>query len=84
MGDCDETIILKSKKSSFWDESEVIEYDDNDMTNHYRKEMADINLWIKEAELNCSFHPSKQVHEKVFLYRLLIDFFYLEEVEDVD
>ena len=52
LGDCDETIILKSERSSFWDESEAIEYEDNDMTNHYRTEMTEINQWIKEADLN--------------------------------
>ena len=52
LGECYETIILKSERSSFWDESEVIEYEDNDMTNHYRKEMTEINQWIKEADLN--------------------------------
>ena len=52
LGDCDETIILKSERSSFWDESEVIAYDDNDITNNYRKEMTEINLWIKETDLN--------------------------------
>ena len=52
LGECDESIILKSERIGFWDESEVIEYDDNDMTNHYRKEMTEINQWIKEADLN--------------------------------
>ena len=52
LGDCDETIILKSERSEFWDESEIIEYENNDQTNNYRKEMTEINLWIKEAELN--------------------------------
>ena len=48
----DLTIILKSERIGFWDESEIIEYEDNDMTNHYRKEMTEINLGIKEADLN--------------------------------
>ena len=52
LGDCDETIILKSERSGFWDESEVIEYEDIDITNHYRKEMTEINQWIKEADVN--------------------------------
>ena len=52
MGDCDETIILKSERSSFWDESEIIKYEDNNQTNHYRKEMTEINQWIKETDLN--------------------------------
>ena len=52
LGNCDETIILKSEKSGFWDESEVIEYEDNDLTINYRKEMTEINQWIKEADLN--------------------------------
>ena len=52
LGDCDETIILKSDKKGFWDKNEIIEYEDNDLTYIYRKEMKEINQWINEAELN--------------------------------
>ena len=52
LGDCDEMIILKSDKKGFWDKSEIIEYEDNDLTYIYRKEMKEINQWINEADLN--------------------------------
>ena len=48
----DETIVLKKLKKGFWDESETVEYEDNEQTNHYRDEMTQINQWIKEADLN--------------------------------
>lgn len=47
-----ETIILKREKNSIWDNSEALEYEDTDLTKHYRYEMTQINQWINEAELN--------------------------------
>lgn len=47
-----EPIILKSEKVDFWDEAQVIDYSDTEETGRFRREMRDINDWLRTADLD--------------------------------
>jgi hypothetical protein len=47
-----EPIILKSEKADFWDEAHFIDYLDTDETSRYRREMRDINDWLRSADID--------------------------------
>ncbi|MBX5154825.1 hypothetical protein HJB78_28410 [Rhizobium lentis] len=47
-----EPIILKSEKADFWDEAHVIDYLDTEETNLFRREMREINDWLRSADID--------------------------------
>ncbi|NKN13969.1 hypothetical protein [Rhizobium laguerreae] len=47
-----EPIILKSEKVGFWDEAQLIDYSDTEETGRFRREMRDINDWLRTADLD--------------------------------
>lgn len=47
-----EPIILKSEKVDFWDEAQVIDYADTQETGRFRREMREINDWLRTADLD--------------------------------
>ncbi|WSH72194.1 hypothetical protein U8Q02_01255 [Rhizobium leguminosarum] len=47
-----EPIILKSEKADFWDEAQVIDYHDTVETMLFRREMRDINDWLRSADID--------------------------------
>lgn len=47
-----EPIILKSEKVGFWDEAQVIDYNDTQETSRFRREMREINDWLRTADLD--------------------------------
>ncbi|GLR60800.1 hypothetical protein [Rhizobium indigoferae] len=47
-----EPIILKSEKADFWDEAQVIDYLDTEETSLFRREMRDINEWLRSADID--------------------------------
>lgn len=53
-----ETIQLKSEKGHFWDEANLLEYDDSELTVSLRTEMAAINRWLDGAAIE--FDPIVQ------------------------
>jgi hypothetical protein len=46
-----EVIILKQTKEDYWDEGELIEYEDTPDTERYRKEIRAINSWLADAPI---------------------------------
>lgn len=49
-----EVIILKRAKAGYWDEADKVDYEDTDQTRQYRREMEDINAWLREADISIS------------------------------
>lgn len=51
-----EVIILKRSKNSddYWDQGEVIDYADDEVTNTLRDQMQRINRWLKTADIDTS------------------------------
>ncbi|MBB4521927.1 UNVERIFIED_ORG: hypothetical protein M2435_001957 [Rhizobium sophorae] len=47
-----EPIILKSEKVGFWDEAQLIDYSDTEETGRFRREMREINDWLRTADLD--------------------------------
>ncbi|PZM08421.1 hypothetical protein [Rhizobium tubonense] len=47
-----ETVILKNKKTDFWDKADVIDYEDTEDTIRFRREMQEINDWLRNADLD--------------------------------
>jgi hypothetical protein len=47
-----EPIILKSEKADFWDEAQVIDYNDDGETIRFRREMREINDWLRSADID--------------------------------
>jgi len=47
-----EPIILKREKVDFWDEAQVIDYTDTEETGRFRREMREINDWLRTADLD--------------------------------
>ncbi|NKL85068.1 aldehyde dehydrogenase [Rhizobium leguminosarum] len=47
-----EPIILKSEKADFWDEAQVVDYHDTEETSLFRREMRDINDWLRSADID--------------------------------
>jgi hypothetical protein len=47
-----EVIILRRAKVGFWDEGDLIEYEDTEQTRRYRSEVQTINRWLAEAEID--------------------------------
>lgn len=47
-----EPIILKSEKVDFWDEAQLIDYSDTEETVRFRREMREINDWLRTADLD--------------------------------
>lgn len=54
----EETIILGRTKHDFWDEGEIIEYEDTETTRRYRDEMRRINEWLETADIECIDHDA--------------------------
>lgn len=46
-----EIIILKKEKHSYWDNGEYQDYTDTEQTNQFRKELAEINDWLAQADI---------------------------------
>ncbi|MBU4566376.1 MAG: hypothetical protein KMY53_03450 [Desulfarculus sp.] len=46
-----EVIILKRPKDNYWDGGGKVDYTDDDTTNAYRREVADINQWLAQADI---------------------------------
>lgn len=46
-----ETIVLKRAKENYWDEGDVVEYEDTPSTREYRRQMVAINEWLSRADL---------------------------------
>lgn len=67
-----ETIVLKRTKDAddYWDEGGLQEYDDNEATERYRAELADINDWLAAADLRfdptgiSSFHTAFDIRSR--------------------
>lgn len=57
-----EVIILKRPKNpdDYWDQGEVIEYADNEVTNTLRDQMQQINRWLKTADIGTSVGSSDE------------------------
>ncbi|MGO7307001.1 hypothetical protein ACCS91_24245 [Rhizobium ruizarguesonis] len=49
-----ETIILKREKEDFWDEADVIDYQDAENTRFFRRQMREVNEWLQTAEIDCA------------------------------
>ncbi len=47
----EETIVLKAKKYGFWDDGSYLEYPDTDQTRKMREEVAEVNQWLTEADI---------------------------------
>jgi len=47
-----ETIVLKRTRAHYWDRGGRVGYEDDDTTRHFRAEMATINAWLQEADLD--------------------------------
>lgn len=47
-----EIIILKNTKEDLWDTGEWLQYDDTEQTMAYRNELARINDWIEQADID--------------------------------
>jgi hypothetical protein len=64
-----ETIILKRSKdrNDFWDEGERLDYQDDGMTDRFRAEMADINQWLHEADLQFDWKGIAWPHTPIAL-----------------
>lgn len=45
-------IILKREKEDHWDEGGVVEYQDTDETIRFRRQMREINEWLRTADLD--------------------------------
>lgn len=46
-----ETIVLKSSKATYWDESALIDYEETSLTTRLRNELNAINDWLASAEV---------------------------------
>lgn len=49
----EEAIILKSTRTTYWDENDWVDYDDTPQTRRYRKELARINDWLEQGDITC-------------------------------
>jgi hypothetical protein len=47
-----ELIHLKGKRRGWWDEADLIDYDETKTTTRYREEMRAINAWLAAADLS--------------------------------
>ncbi|MBY5417667.1 hypothetical protein HFN09_20685 [Rhizobium leguminosarum] len=52
-----EPIILKSEKADFWDEAQVIDYNDDGETIRFRRGMREINDWLRSADVDYGTFP---------------------------
>jgi hypothetical protein len=50
-----ELIHLKRSRRGWWDESDLIEYEDSETTIRYRDEMRAINAWLEAADLDFDY-----------------------------
>ena len=48
----EEIIILKAMKLGFWDDGVYLEYPDTEQTLKMREELADVNLWLSQADIS--------------------------------
>lgn len=68
---CDqETIVLKRTKTGPWDEGESIGYEDTEQTQIYREQMAVINQWIAQSDVEVdpvvkAVHPEHDPTKRV-------------------
>ncbi|MBY3492561.1 hypothetical protein [Rhizobium laguerreae] len=54
-----EPIILKRAKEDFWDEAEAIDYHDDGGTIRFRREMREINDWLRSADIDYGTFPGQ-------------------------
>ena len=52
LSDEQEVILLKSSKEDFWDEGELIDYEDTPTTTEFRGQVIAINGWLEQANLD--------------------------------
>src|SRR3990170_1108251 len=52
VADLGEGIVLKEAKRDYWHTPTGIDYDDNRTTRRYRRELQQINAWLRRADLS--------------------------------
>ncbi|RWM21769.1 MAG: hypothetical protein EOR73_10195 [Mesorhizobium sp.] len=64
-----ETIILKRSKdpNDYWDEGERLDYPEDDRTARYRAELAEINQWLREDDLQFDWKGIAWPHTPIAL-----------------
>ncbi|RWD02074.1 MAG: hypothetical protein EOS58_22685 [Mesorhizobium sp.] len=64
-----ETIILKRSKdpNDYWDEGERLDYQEDNRTERYRAELAEINQWLQEADLQFDWKGIAWPHTPIAL-----------------
>ena len=70
-----EVIILKRIKDGYWDNGEKIDYEDTTITHDYRQEIASINWWLSEADIDFDEHYDRDDQRVDYTDRYLRRYF---------
>ena len=55
-----EIIILSRRRRGHWDEGERIDYEDTEITRHFREELRSINAWLARADITFDANASSR------------------------
>jgi hypothetical protein len=65
-----ELIHLKGTRRGWWDEADLIDYEETETTARYREEMREIDTWLAAADLSFDHHAFPELNVDVSERRL--------------